>query len=256
MTSHRTASKTCDRALALHAVGELDQAIVELQQQLKRTSEDGQAWELLGVLAFARVDLTLAQSATEQASLRIPLSPRGQLVLAKCYDHFGHREAAAAIYRHVATLDNLDHDLLDPLASGLGRCGECEQALEVCRLAARQRPDCAAPLLGIVHYMRRLRRPVAQILPAMFRAHHLEPQNAEYRITLAWMLHETGNTPEAAALLEPVAYDEFSCVRCLTLMQHIFDSIGDEERATVCRTRLMVLASQRSGGSDEPTVLE
>jgi tetratricopeptide (TPR) repeat protein len=249
-------SKPYNRALALHAVGEIDQAIVELQQQLKRSSEDGQAWELLGVLAYARVDLTLAQSATEEASLRIPLSPRGQLVLAKCYDHSGHREAAAAIYRHVATLDALDVDLYEPLASGLGACGEYERALHVCRQAAQRMPDRPAPLVGIVHYMRRLRRPIQLILPVMFRVHHLEPDNAEYRITLACLLHEAGRAAEGAALLRSVAHEEFSCVRCLTRMQHIFDSVGDVERAAVCRSRLSVLAGQQSYESDEPTVLE
>ena len=110
-------------------------------------------------------------------------------------------------------------------------------------------PENPDPLIGMVHYMRRLRRPLELILPTLFRVHHLEPQNAEYRISLAWMLHQLDRSEEAAYLLEPVAYGTYSCVRCLTLMKHVFERVGDEERAAVCRARLEILAATQEGGT-------
>jgi tetratricopeptide (TPR) repeat protein len=239
-----------DRAKALQARGRLDLAMVSLERRL-RHDDDGQLWELLGIVAFARDDLDRSQSALEEASIRVPLSPRGQITLARCYDNNGLRESAAAIYRHLATLVAVETELLESLAAGLGRYGECELALAVCREASRRMPECTAALMGIAHYMRRLRYDVQEVLPVMFQAHHLAPENCELRISLAWMLYETGLANDAAALLEPVPCAEFSCIRCLTLMQHIFDAVGNEEDADVCRHRLMVLAYERTADREE-----
>jgi tetratricopeptide (TPR) repeat protein len=242
--------QNCDlirRALDLHKTGQTRQAIDELQEHLEERPHAAKLWELLGVLSFAIDDTELARAAIEQASIMIPLSARGQLVLAKCYDALGYREAAGAIYRHVATLDSLDDELMEPLAAGLGRYGEYQHALAICRTAAKRMPDNPEPLKGIVHYMRRLRMPVERILPTLFRAHHLAPEDKDCRISLAWLLHETGQSNDGAALLEAVDTDDFSCIRCLTLMQHIFEAAGHSDRATDCRNRLKVLAGEWPG---------
>lgn len=235
---------TCRRAVELHNAGETNQAIEELRQQLQSHPDHGSMWELLGTLCYAAEDVESAAKALENARVLIPLSARGQLVLAKCYDFAGHRQSAGAIYRHVATLANLDEELFEPLAAGLGRHGEYQKALTVCRTAATEMPDNPEPLMGIVHYMRRLRMPVERILPTLFRAHHLDPENKDCRITLAWLLHEIGRSDEAAYLLEQVECEDYSCIRCLTLMQHIFEAVGKVERATDCRYRLKVLAGE------------
>lgn len=242
-----------ERALSLHAAGNTAEAISVVRRSLRRHGADGRLWELLALLAFAVGDLALAQSAAEQASLSVPLSPRGQIVLAQCYDASRHRQAAVAIYRHLAGQSGLEADLLEPLAAGLGRYGECQLALQVCREAARRLPMETGPLVGIVHYLRRLRAPVEQILPVMFRAHYLDSERAEYRVMLAWMLFESGLRDQAAALLGPVAPAEFSCIRCLTLMQHVFESVGDQVHSAQCQRRLTALALEwawRRGGFD------
>lgn len=241
-----------NRAIEYYEAGELDKAICEAESQLSKDGDDGRLWELLGMLAYAKRDFSLAQSAIEQATVLIPLSARGQLVLGKCYDRSRYRETAAAIYRHVARQSQLASDLLEPLASGLGHCGEFKLALNVCQQAARRTPKSAVPLVGIAYYMRRLGRPIESILPTLARAHRLEPENVEYRISLAWMLHELGRSDDGASLLEQLTIEDFSCIRCLTRMQHIFDSAGDDDRAEKCRTRLMIMAASRgSEGADQ-----
>lgn len=240
-----------ERAARLFTENRLDDAVDMVTGELDQRPDDGRLWELLGTLAYAKENFELAVTAIERASLMIPLAPRAQLVLGKCYDRAGFRESATAIYCHLATLPDLAGDLLAALAAGLGRCGECELALQVCRRAAASFPGRADPHLGIVHYMRRLRRPVKQILPSMFRAHHLEPENVEYRVRLAWMLHESGCSAAGAYLLEGVDCEEFSCIRCLTLMQTIFDSVGDKLNANACRQQLAILANDWVAGEDD-----
>jgi tetratricopeptide (TPR) repeat protein len=229
-------------ARELWKTGSLEEARELLCSAIAADTEVARIWELLGLVAFESGDKSLAQSSLEGASLLGPLSTAGQITLAKCYDASGHNQAAAAIYRHVARLSRLEVELLEPLAAGLGRAGELEMALDICRRAARLMPDDPDPLVGIVHYMRRLRRPLELIVPAMYRAHQLEPQRSEYRISLAWMLHEMGRSEEGANLLEPIPYAEFSCIRCLTLMKQVFECVGEYERADICRERLDAIA--------------
>jgi tetratricopeptide (TPR) repeat protein len=235
------------QARELWKAGLLEEAREVLSSAIAADTESLRLWEMLGLVTYEMGDKRIAQPSLERASLLGPLSAAAQVALAKCYDASEHCEAAAAIYRHVARLPEIEVELLEPLAAGLGRAGELEMALEVCRRAARLLPDNPDPLVGIVHYMRRLRRPIERIIPAMFRAHHLEPENSEYRISLAWMLHEIGRSDDAAELLEPVPCEEFTCVRCLTLMQRIFEHVGEDERADVCRTRLSILRSTCPG---------
>jgi hypothetical protein len=243
----------CDvyrRILAMLELGHRTQAIAELVRRLKTHPIEGASWELLGILLFDQGKLNWAQSAIERASILIPLSPRGQLLLAKCYERSNYLESARTIYRHVASIAELETSLLEPLACGLGSCGELELALQVCRVAARRLPDNPDPLIGIVHYMRQLRRPVEHILPVMFRAHQLEPLRAEYRITLDWLLHESGKSNQAAGLLTAIPSEQFECVHCLIRMQHIFEITGNSGNADDCRRRLDFLASEKQlGGS-------
>lgn len=240
----------CRGAIKLHQSGQTLRAIDVLRERVNESPDEGRVWELLGMLAYAVNNFKLATESLEHASALLPLSPRAQVVLAKCYDESGHRSAARTIYTHVASLDNLADDLYEPLSAGLGRHGEYQQALTVCRLAARRMPDNPEPLKGIVHYMRRLRMPVERILPTLFRAHHLAPEDQDCRITLAWLLHETGQSDEGVYLLEQVECEEFTCIRCLTLMQHIFEAVGKNDRAGDCRHRLKVLAGEWPGSGE------
>lgn len=237
-------ANACQIALAQSQQGESNQAIATLQTHLATAPYDGAAWEMLGRIAYEAGRQPMAKSALETATMLVPLSARSQILLARCYEGSGQRELSARMYRHVAELPELDVEMLEPLAAGLGRCGEALAALNVCRLASLRMPSNPQPLMGIVHYLRRLRRPVNEILPAAYRACQLAPENAEIRITLAWMLHETGRSEEGAELLADVPCEDFSCIRCLSLMQHLFAEVGDVERATECRTRLMVLATE------------
>lgn len=235
---------------ALREQGQLAEARDALGDAIVGDPDAGRLWELLGLVDFEIGNPRGAESALERASLLCPLTPRGQLALANCYDGSGYRQAAAAIYMHLARLKELGTSLLEPLAAGLGRSGKPELALEVCRRAARLMPENPDPLMGIVHYMRRLQRPLELILPTMFRAHQLDPENKEYRISLAWMLHQLDRSDDAAFMLEPIACEESSCIRCLTLMKRVFERAGDVERTAICRSRLEALAGKCGLGGD------
>jgi tetratricopeptide (TPR) repeat protein len=236
--------------MELHQAGQTLQAIGCLNEHLEVEPDSGRVWEMLGILTNTLQEVPLAMSALERASSLVTLSIQGQLTLAKCYERTGFRETAKAIYLHLATLERLADEHLKPLAEGLGKFGEYQMALAVCRQAAKRMPDSSEPLLGIVHYMRRLRIPAERILPTLFRAYRLAPEDKDCRITLAWLLHETGQSAAGARLLEQLDCDDFTCIRCLTLMQHIHETVGNIDHANDCRHRLKVLAGEWPSGRD------
>ena len=214
-----------------------------LRQLLQHDAENGRLWELVGVLAYESDDFQLAQSAIERASALIPLSARGQLVLACCYDRSGNRESAGAIYRHISGLGGLAVDLLEPLAAGLGRHGELEMALNICRQAASELPESTTPLVGMIYFMRRLRRPHELILAVALRACNLDPHNFECRIAAAWLLHEAGRSQEGAVLLKEVDVSQCACVSCRVRMERIF-----EHALQMAHSAADLAAEQREGG--------
>jgi tetratricopeptide (TPR) repeat protein len=224
---------------------ELSKQIGELKLLLQRDAHAGHVWERLGVLEFARGRRAAALHALETASLLVPLTHRGQLALASCYTTSGFPESARAIYWHLAAAIDIETELLADLAAGLGRVGEHELALAVCRDAAQRMPGVAAPLLGIARHLRRLRRPAATVLPYLTRAFELDPTNTECRISLAWILHACGRSVDGAELLDSVAVAEVECVPSLTRMRHVFVAAEDEYCASVCKYRLEALAAQR-----------
>ncbi len=229
---------------------QLEIAILAVRHAIKLDVEcespaAGRRWEILGILQSRSRQHDAAVRSLETASLLCPLSSHGQLVLADEYVRAGHVESARAIYQYLATLIPLEIELLEPLAAGLGRVGERELALTICREAADRMPGEAAPLLGIVYYLRRLRRPAATVLPYLTRAFELDPSDTECRISLAWILHSCGRSDDGARLLDEISLSEVDCVRSLTLMRCVYEAVQDDHCATVCKYRLEALAAQK-----------
>jgi thioredoxin-like negative regulator of GroEL len=197
------------------------------------------------VLLLQRSHFDAAQWSLETASTLVPLSHAGQLALAECYVDSGFVETARSIYRYLAAAIRIDSELLEPLAEGLGRVGERDLALDVCREAAQRLPRAAGPLLGIAYYLRRLRRPAATVLPYLKRAFDLDPRNLDCRIALAWMLHATGRSADGADLLDELQVAQLECVRSLTMMHRVFEAAAEHNCASACKYRLDSLAAQR-----------
>lgn len=228
----------------------LDRSIADLRNQLRdgsaaETPGAGRLWEQLGTLLLQRKHYDAALWSLETASTLVPLSHAGQLALAECYVDAGYFEAARAIYRYLAAAIRIETELLEALSDGLGRIGEKDLALDVCREAAQRLPRAAGPLLGIAYYLRRLRRPAATVLPYLKRAFDLDPRNLECRIALAWMLHATGRSVDGADLLGGLEVGDLECVRSLTMMQRVFEAAAEFNCASACKYRLDSLAAQR-----------
>ena len=231
MTDSKTASVYAS-AEQLLLDGKLEKARNVLQDALTLDENAGQLWELLGAVHYTENRVQEATRALEQAVLMVPLSNCSQFLLAMCYEKQG--KEVGTILQHLASREDLDDTLLEPLARALGRAGDCEGAIRICSEAARRHPNAPEPLMGIVFYLRRLKRPADELLPILFRAHHLDPGDVDCRITLAWVLHECEQSTEAAYLLSFLPIEEFRCPNCLSSMQVIFRAAGNCECEARC----------------------
>src|SRR5262245_41613178 len=69
----------------LRGMGQLTAARDALGEAIVAEPDAGCLWELFGLVDFELGNARGAESALERASLSCPLTPRGQLALAKCY---------------------------------------------------------------------------------------------------------------------------------------------------------------------------
>lgn len=214
--------------------GRLTEARRELEAGLAVDDESGKLWEMLGCVLHTQGIQERAVECLEQASLLVPLEDASRFILGLGYEHLERGEEASNIFRYLATRDGLEDQLLEPLARALGRRGECEAALIICLEAASREPSDSTPLMGAVFYMRRLRKPHEEVLPLLFRAHHLCPEDNECRIALAWMLHECGRSQDGAYLLSQLDIQDLKCGNCLARMRVVFRAAGDSCNEQLC----------------------
>ena len=99
--------------------GELDKAKQELSGALSVDDNAGQLWELLGMVHYTQGDCGHAVNALEHASLLVPLSNCSRFVLALCYEKSGQQESSNTILHFLASVNELEINLLEPVARAL-----------------------------------------------------------------------------------------------------------------------------------------
>ena len=224
--------------------GDVEEAEELVRAGLERFPEDGDLWQMGGLLRHGRGDFGGAREALETAGVLVPLDSTAQCALAECYARTGKPELARCVYRHLAAQCHCPTALLPRVAAGLGGLGEDRLALEACREFSRRDPEAPEAFVGMAFYMRRLGKPVEAIIPVAVRAHELAPRVTTYRILLATLLAHGGRLGEASDLLCEVAPDSVGCQGCLRRMMAIFHRAGDHARAAACDRH------RRCGGDD------
>lgn len=233
------AGAACRMGLKLYEQSDLEGAEAILGQALLEFPDHGELLQLQGLVWHARRRYAAACNALELAGLLVPLKLAAQLVLADCYRHGQHKDTAQVILSYLATRRDMPTSLLPNLSSGLGKVGEYQLALEVCREAARRSPDCDESIYGIAYYMNKLGYPGECILPLLHRARSLAPDCQLYQISLAVIYVRLGQTLDAYEQFCDLQIENVRCLGCLELMVRTFDRMGDHERRDACCCQLL-----------------
>lgn len=231
-------------AMELYNCGELDEALALIRPALRQSPDDGRLWELCGLIHRQRNDCPPCLHALEQAMVLVPLSFTAQCALADCYVFTERHELAADLYRHLLEqVDRLPDDLLKNLSVGFESLGDNESALRVSRAAAERMPESAEHRYAAAYFMGQLGYPVSVVAEWACEAVQLAPNNAQYRIGLAGLMHASGDLDEAYRWIrELTAYElqTVPCGKCLTKLARIYGAAGDEFRKTTCQSEMEV----------------
>lgn len=227
---------------------EFGDALAELRQLEAYLADDGRAWQLRGFAHFGLGEFAKATSAFETASLLVPLGTSAQIRLAQLYLRRRRREAAQAIYLHLATCELLPEAEVELVVGGLAGVGAFDDSLRFClaqleRFAGNHRLQFAA-----AGAMRRLGHGGDEVLGFLRRAHQLQPHNVGYRIALARCLLTENRRAEAARILDGVDLEATQCIPSLESMRMLFQRLNVVERVEHCRTRLEAIALKVSSG--------
>jgi tetratricopeptide (TPR) repeat protein len=222
-----------DQGVEACAQGRIDEA-VEQARSLVASEHEGWGWALGGLVLRAQHDWPGARQALEEATLFAPLPAEAACALGECYLREEKPELARVVFRHLVLKPDLPYDLLAPLASGLGRLGEYELALAICREAAARTPERDEPLYAMAFFLRRLRRPPEVILSVLQQALRLAPESDVYRLAVAMLHEELGDVQAAGQVLAKLTIEHVRCENCLKRMHAILDRAGDSPRRDAC----------------------
>lgn len=241
-----------ERISCLIEQARFERALAELRPLEAHLADHGAAWQLRGFAHFGLGDLEQAMAAFEHASLLVPLGSLAQIGLAQCYLQRRQRELAQTIYVHVATFEMLPEKEVEAIAFGLAKVGAGKTALHYCLAQHRRFRGNHKLLYTIAAVMRQLEYDNDEILPFIYQAHRLQPENVCYRIAFAQHLLTAKRFTEATRVLSSVDLDAVQCIPSLERMRMLFARLSLEERADHCRARLQTLAFEASSSYRRP----
>lgn len=207
--------------------------------------DDGDLWELLGVSWYHSARYRESITALETASLCQPLNAGARYCLAGAYATTHSRDLAVFVYGMIAEDRSAPLWLLSKVASRLGQLQAYEEALSVCRVLADRDPARHEAYFGQGFYLRRLGASAEIVAAAIEQAHQLAPASTLYRVVLASLRQELGQTEEAWELLRNLRPEGIGCCHSLRRMMDVFRAASDHERWEACRRRMQRLRTNR-----------
>jgi len=234
----------CSAVSTLREQG-LHEAALELATlSLSEDGDQGQLWELTGLILTDRQLWREALSALETASSLVPLTFEGQCRLADCYAWEGRQELARDLYCSLVEQPGLSVESLLAAAAGLDRLGRPDMAVQVCRKAANSDMPTARTYYEMAYYMRRCGYPPHLVESMARQAVRLDPESVSYRVGLAAVLHQQGRIEEAYDLVSELTCSQLrriQCPCCLERLLNVCERCEDDVRGKACQAQLQNL---------------
>lgn len=224
--------------------GRLDAALARARLLLRQHSDNGRAWEWLGLIHAGRERFRLAVSALERASLLVPLRSAARVCLGLGYGKVGRATLSRDLLTALIDDPALDVPLLLQVAAGLDALGESPLACAACRAAIARDPLVGQPYYDLGYYSARSGSPPHIVESLARRAISLDPQNTCYRVGLASLLLRQNRGPEAYDLVRHFTPEQITLVECRCCLGRIIDlyeQARDYRRIVMCREQLLKL---------------
>ncbi|WP_353572353.1 tetratricopeptide repeat protein [Candidatus Albibeggiatoa sp. nov. BB20] len=178
-------NKKFQRAVEFYQKGELQKSVNLCQQILKKSPNDLETLNLLGVLAIQTKHFDQARAIFQQM-LQIKPEARSYSNLGYLLEQANQFEPAAAMYQKAVKLDNRNPELYTNFINALAKSGHYAQVIKVAQTALKLKPSAKIySELGIAYYQLQQKEEAEQ---AFRQAVSLDSKNAEYHSKLGLVL--------------------------------------------------------------------
>ena len=247
MTAEALKQRRHRDAFTAYCSGKLSDGMELVQQCLKTDPDDGRAWELCGLIHYAGKRFQESVNSIEHASALVPLRAVGQACLGHAYAKTNRPRLALNLLSELIENTSISAPLMLQIATGLDAVGRPDLAIRACRRAVDRDPKLAQAHYDLGFYGGKVGVSTSQIESSIRKAINLAPQHSTYRVGLAGLLSENGQTEEAHGLVAHLTNDELaslSCSCCLQRLAKLYRSANDTRRVVVCQQRLLHLATR------------
>lgn len=238
---------SAERAIDRHDLGAVKQ-ILKRCVHLDRT--DGRAWELYGHAHYGGGNFPLAVAAFERAAQFTRLGSSARIALALSRARLGQIDEAECLLTDLLHGGELTSEQLLRVAMGLNAVEQVSRAIDACRKALRQDPDCAQAYFDLGYYSDRAGFPLATVERLMRRALKVNPANPRYRVSLTCLLVRNEQLDEAWGVIRDLGLTDISavaCACCLEKLVAVYRRANDQRRLIVCHQRLVELRLRGCG---------
>ncbi len=236
------------RGIAAYEAGDLDSAERIAKSCLRSEPEHGRAWELTGLVQFARGNVADSVRSLERATTLVPLRPAARCCLAHGYALVGRTNLACEMLSDQLAEHHQYSDLLLQIGTGLNLVGRPDLAMEACRRAIGVDVRFAQAYYELAFYAGRSGVEVAKVEGLARRAIDLEPDDPTYRIGLAGLLCQCNREDDAFDLVQDLSFEDLrsvTCVGCLERLLHLYGTAGDLRRIVICQEGLLQREANR-----------
>lgn len=224
------------------------------QWGLNDNPDEGSLWELQGLIQYSLRNFPEAVDALERATLLKPLTDSARICLGQAYGRIGLIELSTDLLKGLVSKESLTAGLLLQLASALDELNHPEFALQACRRATSQDPLNAQAYYDMGYYSGRCGCPPHVTESLARKAISLNPENIHYQVGLTSLLVRHNRTQEALIIVRHYSAEQIEqihCRCCLTRILELFEFLGDDQRISLCRSRLSVLEENDLGSDCE-----
>ena len=248
---HETNIVTDLRTTAQHLYesGNLDGAMIIVNECLEYDRENGRTLELQGLVQYSSEQYQQSVATLESASLRVPLRKPACVCLAHGYGRIGKRELSLDLLIEALESPDIPAPLLLQIGTGLDYVDRPDLALAVCRRSADISPEYAQTWYDMGYYIGRCGGPNSTIESLARKAVELDPENMRYRVGLAGLLVSRDAYGDAHQLVKDLSnaqIESMTCRCCLQRLIDIYEFAHDYRRVVVGQQRLALIGNTAS----------
>ena len=221
---------------------------------LRENPEDGQLWELKGMIHHVQNEHSECIDALQTAARFTCLKPVCRSTLADGLARTGRINKARRHYMAVFDDPGLSVTLLPYVATGLAYIQEWNLCATVCRHWCKTCPDLSEPALRLAFALGNSGADVQEVTDVAWHSVALSRDRLNTRVSIAILLMNMNQGEEAYRFVCSLLRYDLNLIGCgcaLEILQDIYTMADDSVRSAWCREIIRTAAEHNPDGSTD-----